>query len=95
VTGPVRVVALEQTCMACPSQWEGRTDDDRPVYVRYRHGILRVSLGPVGGEIDDAVEASQDGRSLVIARLGGQYDGEMDLDELRRHTAGVLAWPPG
>jgi len=40
----LRVVRLSQTSPACPVQWEGRTSDDRPVYVRYRFGYLSVRL---------------------------------------------------
>ena len=32
------------TCLACPSQWEGITDDGESVYIRYRWGHLSVSV---------------------------------------------------
>ncbi len=52
-----RIVALRQTCVNCQASWEGRTDDERPVYIRYRHDCLSVRLGPVGGDINSAVDA--------------------------------------
>ena len=39
------VVRLTQTCLAVPSQWEGELDDGHSLYVRYRHGLLRVGVG--------------------------------------------------
>lgn len=39
---------LEQTCGACPSQWEGEFEDGSPVYIRYRHGHLYVADAPRG-----------------------------------------------
>jgi hypothetical protein len=55
------VVRLEQTCQFSPTQWEGRTVDDRPVYIRGRNGFLSVRIGPAGGGILDAVR----GREIV------------------------------
>lgn len=53
----IRINALRQTCSKSPALWEARTIDDHPVYIRYRHGELRVHVGPVGGSIDDAIDA--------------------------------------
>jgi len=52
-----RIVALTQTCANCPASWEGRTDDNRPIFIRYRHDFLSVRLGPENGDIDSAVDA--------------------------------------
>ena len=40
--------SLVRTCTACPSQWEGKTVDNRPVYIRYRWDNLTVRIGEVG-----------------------------------------------
>ena len=50
----ITVVDIEWTCIAAPSQWEGRTTDGRWVYIRYRHGRLRVGLGHT---IEEAVHS--------------------------------------
>lgn len=52
-----QVVELERTCGSCPSQWEGRLDDDRCVFVHYRQGTLTIGIGRT---MDDAVDASID-----------------------------------
>lgn len=33
-----------RTCLACPSQWDAWTDDERPVHLRFRHGRGYVEL---------------------------------------------------
>lgn len=33
-----------ETCLACPSQWEAVDEHGQFVYIRYRHGILRVDM---------------------------------------------------
>lgn len=40
-----KVAYLEQTCTACPSQWEGKMEDGRYVYIRYRWGALSWTVG--------------------------------------------------
>ena len=67
----VRITSLMQTCEMCPSQWEGRTDDDREVYIRYRHGHGYVSVGAPG---DHTRFAALNGQ--VVAR----WDGDDALD---------------
>ena len=52
-----KIVALKHTCMNCPASWEGRTEDNRPIFIRYRHDCLSVRFGPVDGDIDSAVDA--------------------------------------
>ena len=40
----MRIIELEQTCYACPSQWEGKTLSGQDVYIRYRWGYLSISI---------------------------------------------------
>jgi hypothetical protein len=53
-----RVVALRQTSDAFLVQWQGRTDDDRPIYIRFKDYHLSVRLGPTGDEDDSALLAT-------------------------------------
>lgn len=71
------VVDLRQTCYACPSQWEGRLADGREVYVRYRHGVLRMDI---------------DGRTAYRLEHGDGLDGFMTTEEMMRHLSGSLAF---
>src|SRR5277367_4739632 len=49
------ITRLEMVTGYLPMQWRARTLDGRSVYIRYKHGMLSVNVGPVGGSIDDAV----------------------------------------
>lgn len=66
-----------QTCIACPTQWEGELRDGRMFYFRYRHGY--ASLG-VGGTVDQAVDDPE----TVGMGLGQSLDGFLDDVEYRR-----------
>ena len=74
----MKVKNLIQTCDACPSQWEFTTDENRPVYVRYRRGYLSVYVGGPDKGIDSAL----DGVEVVGERIGDAYDGVLDWSEV-------------
>jgi hypothetical protein len=80
------VTSVEQTCGACPSQWEGVADDGRVVYARYRGGRLRVSLGAT-------LEAALDSQPIIDRMLGDSLDGWMDYATLRHETQERMQWP--
>lgn len=84
------VVALEKTCTACPSQWEGKLEDGRALYARYRGGLLRVGIGE---DIEDAHTNSFPKAALYAEHVGGGLDGFMNLEELRGHLYGLLDFP--
>lgn len=83
------IQSLEQTCWAAPSQWEGRTVDDRPVYIRYRHGTLTVQVGPVGASIDDALATVPIYDEDVGDKLGSVLDWDEVVDATGITMAGV------
>ncbi len=78
------VTRIVNTCTACPSQWEGVTSDNRRVYIRYRHGGLRIGIGHTQNEAvaDD---------TTYTAHLGDEYG--MDYDELRQLAPDWLQLP--
>jgi hypothetical protein len=84
------VVALERTSTAAPAQWEGSLDDGRSLYVRYRHGLLRVGVG-------DGIEAAHTNSfpktALHCAHIGPELDGYMDFAQLRAELYGLLEFP--
>lgn len=49
---------FDQTCGACPSQWEAQGPDGERVYIRFRHGWFRVE---VDGTAEFATAADGDG----------------------------------
>ncbi len=85
-----KVVALKNTCIACPSQWEGSLEDGRAVYVRYRHGALSVAIG---NGVDEAVRNGMSDDALYAGYVGDELDGFMDFEELKTHLRGVMEFP--
>lgn len=77
---------LTQTCEACPSQWEGFTQDDKPVYIRYRWGCLTIQIGDIGGTIANAVRSPD----VLCKQIGNNVDGSMGIGEVVRHAKGIL-----
>jgi hypothetical protein len=88
--GPPVVVALEKTCTACPAQWEGKLENGRALYARYRGGGLSVG---VGAGIERAVRNSRSEEALYFEHVGDCLDGYMDFEELRIHLYGLLDFP--
>ncbi len=83
----IRLTSLRQTTGACPSQWEGTTDDGRFVYARYRFGELTIG---VGASVEDAVVPFGGDNLLLAVEVGGEWDGAMTTDEMLRHAKDVL-----
>lgn len=74
------VTELRRTCYACPSQWEGATEDGEHVYIRYRWGFLSASVGK------DDVYGGKHGDSL---------DGNMSDADMMKALSGVLRFDNG
>lgn len=85
----VRYSDTEMTCSACPSQWEGRTVDNKPIYIRYRWGRLTVQIWGVGKDIFDE---ETDGEYIFDQQLGDAYHGVMDTEEMMEATKSVIQW---
>ncbi len=84
------IVALTQTCLLMPSQWEGELDDGRSLYVRYRHGLLSVG---VGEGAKDAWRNSAPESALCCKQIEDADEDMMSFKELRGHLHGVLEFP--
>lgn len=85
---PLRVKSIIRTCYACPSQWEGETEDGRKVYVRYRHGLLSVGLGAT---MDEAVDDSPGWFESVLTDEDDGFMRWADVEKLANVT--VLGGP--
>ena len=66
ITVPV-VKMIQCTCDACPTQWEGYTEDDVYVYIRYRYGTLSLSL---------------DNEQVFSKSIGTGLDGMLSREEI-------------
>jgi hypothetical protein len=76
----IKVNKILNTCSACPSQWEGTTEDNQNIYVRYRWGHLSICFRPSGDEIFDL-------------DYGDTFDGFMDYPTLKKLTAEIIEFP--
>lgn len=85
-----KLVSLKNTCIACPSQWEGALEDGRAIYARYRHGELSVG---VGNDINEAVRNGMSDQALYAKAIGNGFDGFMDFQELKAQLHRVLEFP--
>jgi len=83
----MKVVELERTCPAFPSQWEGKLEDGRMVYIRYRWGWLSIRIS---NKPTDNVDEAVCGKEVFGVGYGGGYGGEMSELELVGLTMAVV-----
>jgi len=76
----INVEVVNQTCSACPSQWDALTDGGDELYVRYRWGYLEVSWGVMGEKI-------------YGENLGDNLDGFLTYEQLVARTGHIINWP--
>lgn len=74
----IKVKNIKQTCYACPSQWEGKTDNGERVYVRYRWGNLSIDIN---------------GNGFYSESIGDGLAGVLGYDELKEYTKHLIEWP--
>lgn len=72
-----------KTCIACPAQWEFKTDNGDWLYVRYRFGAFSASTG---ASIKEAVS----GQTIVFGDVGDPYDGYMEDNEMENLLKGKV-----
>lgn len=90
-TNKIRVVQLVQTCVACPSQWDGMTDDGRKVYVRYRFAEGYVRVGAIGDH-DEFAGVNGDVVAEFTEEGANEFDGCMSEERMKELTADDIEW---
>jgi hypothetical protein len=74
---PVRLNgSLRSQFTSCPAQWNGQTVDGKDVYVRFRWGVLKVSVGGV---------------CVWEEQVSDDLDGTMDDATMRERLVGVVS----
>jgi len=83
----VQVYGLRRTCIAAPSQWEGRAGEHGSICIRYRWGTLRarLTLTDDTGSTSETCIYEEDIGSKTGDRLGGY----MTTDEMQKILAGL------
>lgn len=78
----IKLKELYRTCYACPSQWEGITEDGSSIYVRYRFGVLNVDI-----------EINHEWETIFYENVGESYCGVMSFSGLKENTKDYFMWP--
>ena len=68
----MQVLSLKMYTDYAPTQMEGRTDDNRPVYVRYREGWLSIEIGLPGEENDSIIDGYTVYEDEMISESGSE-----------------------
>ncbi len=63
------ITQIRRTCIACPSQWEGKLNNGNHIYIRYRWGDFTIGEGKT---INEAVN-----NQLIHVPYGDSLDGFM------------------
>lgn len=86
----MKIVEITRTCIACPSQWEGVTEDNRWVYIRYRWGKLRANIGKIDSAGSDWT--FDDTKHVFTLELGDSFDGLLEYSELKKILEEKFHW---
>ena len=82
-----KIIRIEQTCSACPSQWSMWTESGKYVYVRFRWGNLSCTLFPN----EEYNLFSEEAEVVYSKKIGNDdYNGWMDESEMIEHLSSVL-----
>lgn len=73
------LTSINQTCFACPSQWDAETECGKSLYIRYRWGHLTVSDRALGLGVD-----------IFSLETDDLFDGVMSTEEMLETTGLTL-----
>lgn len=85
----IKIIELERGSLACPSQWYGYDEYNRPVYIRYRGGHLSILVGDIGEDKYKSVNEEV----VYKIQFADIFGGWMSEKELQEATDGVLNIP--
>lgn len=83
----LKLTELTRITWACPVEWEGKTEDGRAVYIRYRWGHLKIYVSDINGSFLDAVNSDD---AIFEVNYGSSYDGFMEDSEMFTLTKDVI-----
>jgi len=86
----IKVNKIVKTCDFCPAQWEGITDDNRQIYVRYRLGTFSIKLGNPN---DMEPFAAVNGTEVLRTDYGEELGGTMTYSELKELAKVYVQFP--
>lgn len=75
----ITITELIQTGFACPTQYSGKTNDDKEVYIRYRFGHLYITVNK---------------EYIYSQSIGSGLDGVISLEQIKDATKDLaITWP--
>ncbi len=77
------IKSIEQTCWACPSQWNIYLNDGSYVYVRYRHGWFSFEI------TSDGVREFEYGEETYPNGIADGFMEEHQMKELLREHSDI------
>lgn len=87
----IKIQKLINTCESCPAQWEGKTDEGKMVYIRYRWGNLSVRIS---AEQSNDIYEAVGGIEIFNQQLNDNLHGWLSYEELKTITADIIKFPP-
>jgi hypothetical protein len=79
----IKIKEIQQITSMLPAQWEGKLEDRRQFYARYRWGQLTFFVSPIG--VDPL-----DGELVYKKQLGDEWHGEITTQEMLDAIGAVL-----
>lgn len=79
----VTLIRLEQTCWACPSQWDAWDSEGGYYYIRFRWGFLSVSKG--------SSDTWDDHEEVYGRQISDDLDGVLTTEEMLAKTGMTLS----
>lgn len=86
----LKAKTIIKTCQYAPSQWEGKTEDGKSFYIRYRWGTLSLNVSKsVSNNVFDAINEDT-GDVLFHKFIDDEFDNELNIDEVRKFLSEII-----
>lgn len=80
----IKIAKYEQTCIACPTQFDCLTDDGQYVYIRYRCGWLRAGIAADEKTFWDNWGKIERPYNIFNQEIGDDLDGLISFEEMTK-----------
>jgi len=87
----MKITHIEQTCGACPSQWEITLKNGHMIYVRYRWGCLYIGMSAKPTNNIDYAIYDNSSLTLLDEQVGGEFHGHMTTEQMMEHLTPFLS----
>lgn len=88
----IKIVSIDYAGGACPYQLEGKTEDGKWFYLRYRGGMLRYVVAETH---TTWMKSRKDSWYDYSKKIGDDYDGYAEHDVIYPHLKDHIHFPEG